>query len=214
MIELSLQIKLLIFSFSFGFLFSAFLEWFNKVTYNKKNYIKIVLSFLIVTSFSIIYFIGIQKIGNAILHVYSLISIVVGFIVYDFIIKIIANNNKKWYTYYGDSMAKRRISKASKRRLTVFGSLSIVVVIYFSFSLIYNIYTIFSLNMEKKNLENKYVQLQEEADNLKSEISKLNDENYLANYAREHYLYSKNGEYILKIEDDIVFIPIYMTGLL
>lgn len=100
-------------------------------------------------------------------------------------------------------MAKRRISKASKRRLTVFGSLSIVVVIYFSFSLIYNIYTIFSLNMEKKNLENKYVQLQEEADNLKSEISKLNDENYLANYAREHYLYSKNGEYILKIEDDI-----------
>ena len=74
---------------------SAFLEWFNKVTYNKKNYIKIVLSFLIVTSFSIIYFIGIQKIGNAILHVYSLISIVVGFIVYDFIIKIIANNNKK-----------------------------------------------------------------------------------------------------------------------
>ncbi len=95
MIELSLQIKLLIFSFSFGFLFSAFLEWFNKVTYNKKNYIKIVLSFLIVTSFSIIYFIGIQKIGNAILHVYSLISIIVGFIVYDFIIKIIANNNKK-----------------------------------------------------------------------------------------------------------------------
>ena len=39
----------------------------------------------------------------------------------------------------------------------------------------------------------------------------LNDDSYLANYAREHFLYSKDGEYILqiddieKIEDDITF---------
>lgn len=98
-------------------------------------------------------------------------------------------------------MAKRRITKASKRRLTFFGTISLVAIVYFCFSLIYNIYTIYDLMKEKRELENLYVELQEEAESLKIDIEKLNDENYLANYAREHYLYSKDGEYIIQIED-------------
>lgn len=98
-------------------------------------------------------------------------------------------------------MAKRRITKASKRRLTFFGTLSVVAIVYFCFSLIYNVYTIYDLSKEKKSLQNLYVDLQEEAENLKIDISKLSDKDYLANYAREHYLYSKDGEYILQLED-------------
>ena len=98
-------------------------------------------------------------------------------------------------------MPKRRISKASKRRLTFFGTFSLVAIIYFCFSLIYNIYTIYDLSMEKKTLENMYIQLQEDAENLKINIEKLNDADYLADYAREHYSYSKDGEYIIKLED-------------
>ena len=98
-------------------------------------------------------------------------------------------------------MSKRRISRASKRRLTFFGTISLIVIIYFCFSLIYNVYTIFDLTKEKRYLENLYVELQEEAESLKIDIEKLNDENYLANYARENYLYSKDGEYIIQIED-------------
>ena len=98
-------------------------------------------------------------------------------------------------------MAKRRISKASKRRLTFFGTVSLVAIFYFCFSLIYNVYTIYELSIEKKNLEKLYTNLQEEAENLKIDIEKLNDSAYLANYAREHYLYSKDGEYILQIGD-------------
>jgi preprotein translocase subunit SecA len=55
--------------------------------------------------------------------------------------------------------------------------------------------------MEKKRLENFYMQLQEEAENLKIDIEKFNDSKYLADYAREHYLYSKDGEYIIQIDD-------------
>ena len=33
------------------------------------------------------------------------------------------------------------------------------------------------------------------------EIQKLKDPDYLARYARENYLYSKDGEYIIKIEE-------------
>ena len=108
-------------------------------------------------------------------------------------------------------MAKRRITRASKRRLIIFGISSLVAIISFCFSLIYNVYTIYNLSLEKNKLENLYVDLQEESESLKIEIEKLNDYTYLANYAREHYGYSKNGEYKLqigdieKIEEDINF---------
>jgi cell division protein FtsB len=36
---------------------------------------------------------------------------------------------------------------------------------------------------------------------LKEEINRLQDPEYMAKYAREKYLYSKNGEIIIKIED-------------
>lgn len=98
-------------------------------------------------------------------------------------------------------MAKRRITKASKRRLSFFGTISIIAIIYFIFSLLYNIYALYNLTIEKKELEQSYVALQEKAEQLKTEIEKLNDEKYLADYARENYLYSKEGEYIIQMEE-------------
>lgn len=98
-------------------------------------------------------------------------------------------------------MAKRKISKASKRRLTFFGTVSLIAIIYFCFSLLYNIYTIYNLTVEKKQLENLYKDLQEQTEMLKIDIEKLNDEDYLADYARKNYLYSKDGEYIIQMDD-------------
>ena len=201
MIPLSIQINLIIFSFIFGFIFSGILDFFNKNIKNFSKLIKIIISFILIIFSSVIYFIGIQNIGNAIFHIYSIISIMVGFLTYDIIIKSIANTKKKWYTLYGDNMAKRRISRDSKIRLTFLGTISLAAIIYFSFSLIYNVYTIYDLTMEKKKLETAYITLQKESDELKTDIEKLNDPNYLANYAREHYLYSKDGEYIIQIGD-------------
>ena len=100
-------------------------------------------------------------------------------------------------------MAKRRITKASKRRLTVFGTLSIGAILWFIISLIYNIYIINDLYNEKKELKQKYNFLIEEAEQLKLDINKLNDPEYLADYARENYLYSKEGEYIIQIGEEI-----------
>lgn len=100
-------------------------------------------------------------------------------------------------------MSKRRITKASKRRLTVFGTISLIAIIYFNISLILNCYSIYDLTREKAILENKFALLQQEADNLKLDIQKLNDPKYLADYARENYLYSKDDEYIIQIEEII-----------
>lgn len=100
-------------------------------------------------------------------------------------------------------MSRRRITKASKRRLTIFGTISIVAIVYFSFSLVYSAYSIYNLTKQKKELDNLYVELQEKSEELKLDIEKLNDPEYLADYARENYLYSKDGEYILQIEEII-----------
>lgn len=95
MINLNIQIKLILFSLFFGFFFSFLLEWFNKTVKKYKTYIKIILSCFLVTLMTILYFIGIHKIGYAIFHIYSIFSIIIGFILYDLIIKLIANNHKK-----------------------------------------------------------------------------------------------------------------------
>ena len=98
-------------------------------------------------------------------------------------------------------MVKGRITKASKRRLSFFGTLSVIAIIYFAFSLLYNIYTIYDLTIKKNKLENNYLELQEKAEELKTDIEKLNDPKYLADYARENYLYSKEGEYIIQLDE-------------
>lgn len=95
MINLNIQINLILFSLFFGFFFSFLLEWFNKKIVKYKLYKKIIFSIFLVIIMTFIYFIGIQKIGNAIFHIYSVFCIVIGFIFYDLIIKLIANNNKK-----------------------------------------------------------------------------------------------------------------------
>ena len=51
-----------------------------------------------------------------------------------------------------------------------------------------------------------YEELLEEQDSLKSEVVKLQDPEYVARYAREKYLYTKDGETILKIVDGRVVV--------
>lgn len=96
-----------------------------------------------------------------------------------------------------------KITKASKRRLSLFGTISVIAVFYFLFSLIYSGYSIYNLTKEKNRLNDLYVELQEKAEDLKLDIEKLKDPDYLADYARETYLYTKDDEYVLQIEEII-----------
>ncbi len=95
---------------------------------------------------------------------------------------------------------KKKVSKASKRRLMVFGILSIMAIVYFFVTLFGYTYSYISLKREENNLKNQLVSLQDKKANLKIEIQKLNDPEYVARYAKENYLYSADGEYVLKID--------------
>lgn len=102
-------------------------------------------------------------------------------------------------------MAKRRrVSKASKRRLMCFGVLSFVIIIYFFISLGTHVLKIANLSNEKKKLENELIEMKESEEDLSNEIERLKDPDYLARYARENYSYSKDGEYIIKLDKNNV----------
>ena len=55
---------------------------------------------------------------------------------------------------------------------------------------------------ETEELLKKKEELLEEEASLKSEVNKLRDPDYIARYAREKYMYTKDGEVILKIVND------------
>jgi cell division protein DivIC len=52
---------------------------------------------------------------------------------------------------------------------------------------------------ETEELLKRKEELLEEEASLKSEVNKLRDPDYIARYAREKYMYTKDGEVILKI---------------
>lgn len=99
-------------------------------------------------------------------------------------------------------MRKKKIPKASKKRLAVFGTISVIIIFYFLFVLSYYVYKIIELNEEKKTLEKNYISLKTEEKELRNEIEKLQDSDYIARYARENYSYSKDGEYIIKLSEE------------
>lgn len=92
------------------------------------------------------------------------------------------------------------VPKASKRRLVILGPIALVIIIYFLFTIGIYGYKLLFLSEKEAELRDKLISLQAEEQNLKIEIQKLKDPDYLARYARENYLYSKDGEYIIKIE--------------
>lgn len=97
-------------------------------------------------------------------------------------------------------MKKKKISKASKRRLLLFGTISLVVIVYF-FSILFSYsYNIYKLKQEEKQLQTELAALEHDEKLLKINIEKLKDPNYIAKYAREYFQYSKDGEIILKID--------------
>ena len=76
------------------------------------------------------------------------------------------------------------------------------MIIYFFITLTTYTLNIIDLNYEKKELQKQLLVLKEDEENLNIELKKLQDPDYIARFARENYLYSKNGEYIIKIQDN------------
>lgn len=99
-------------------------------------------------------------------------------------------------------MAKKQMTKTAKRRLTFLTPIVIIAIGYCAFTLVTTAVQLFQLNNEEKELKQELNNLKGESKNLKTEITKLQDKDYVARYARENYLYTKDGEYVIKVDTD------------
>lgn len=194
--SLDIQIYTILISFFFGIYFFFFLRLNKKLIFHKNKIISFLSTFIIFIINTIFYFWIIFIINNGIFHIYEIICLLLGYNISKYLID---NHFKVWYNFYGDDMRKKKIPKASKKRLAVFGTLSIIIIFYFLFVLGFYVYKIYNLQEEKKSLEDNYTSLKTEEKELRNEIEKLQDPDYIARYARENYSYSKDGEYIIKL---------------
>ena len=96
---------------------------------------------------------------------------------------------------------KRRKKVFSKKRTVFLTMLSFCIIIAMAYIFSTYFVEIYNIYKEKKELTSKISKLSEEEEKLESEVEKLNDPEYIARYAREKYLYSKNGEFIIKIPE-------------
>ena len=62
-------------------------------------------------------------------------------------------------------------------------------------------YQLYKKSKEKKEFEQELADLKDKEDELNATVSKLQDPDYVARYAREKYLYSKDGEIIIRIPE-------------
>ena len=94
----------------------------------------------------------------------------------------------------------KKVTKKDRRRIT----LLIIIFIPLLTIFVSNMFSYWSqiyINIkEKEELESLYREILEQEETLKTEIVKLQDNEYVARYAREKYLYSKDGEIIIKIK--------------
>lgn len=89
--------------------------------------------------------------------------------------------------------------KKVKRRMRVYLLVIAGLLSFFVYKMSYYWPKIFSNYEEKANLDKKYEGLLRDEKSLTTDILKLKDPDYIARYAREKYMYSKDGEVIIKI---------------
>ena len=98
---------------------------------------------------------------------------------------------------------KKKKNKSLKSKIRIFISLIVFGAITASllYNCAYNVIKIFELKEEEKRLKQEQVTLGTEHEDLEKDIKRLNDKEYIAKYVREKYLYSKEGELILRIDE-------------
>ena len=94
-----------------------------------------------------------------------------------------------------------KITKKDKRRLMIWLMLILIIGAYLCV-FAYRYWTqILENNRQREELELKYQTLLNEERSLNVEVTRLQDPEFVARFARERFLYSREGERIIKIAE-------------
>ncbi len=96
-------------------------------------------------------------------------------------------------------MSEMKKTKKEKKRLFVISTVIILLIV----SLISSVAGDWTKIMENKSkitsLNKKYNDLLSDEEKLVSEVTKLQDDEYILRYAKEKFMYSENGEIIIRM---------------
>lgn len=95
----------------------------------------------------------------------------------------------------------RRVSKKDKRRLILISFVLISLIVTLVSSVFKDWVQILDNKKQIAVLSETYSELMDEETALKSEVTKLQNPDYVARYARETFFYSKPNEIIIKTDD-------------
>lgn len=98
-------------------------------------------------------------------------------------------------------MAKKKKRKIVKLRIFLFFIIFGTIVGTLSYSFFSNINKIVIIKEEKQVLNDKLNDLKIDEEELNSDIKRLEDPEYVARYAREKYMYSRDGELIIRLPE-------------
>ena len=92
-------------------------------------------------------------------------------------------------------MSKKRLRKTYKP------TAYILIGCFLMYILLSQAMAAFSRQDDIKKLENEVAAVKKEKKELENEVELLNDDDYVARYARDHYIFSKDGEEVVKLPD-------------
>ncbi len=93
-----------------------------------------------------------------------------------------------------------KTSKKEKKRLIIISFMIVSLIVVLITSSFSDWSTIMENNSKLVSLENQYNELINAERSLSSEVTKLKDPEYVARYAKEKYLYSTDGEVIIRMD--------------
>ena len=91
--------------------------------------------------------------------------------------------------------------KQVKRNFIIVSAIYLILGFLLMENVVKTSYELYTKSKEKKEFKEELDILQEKEEELKGQVNKLQDPDYIARYAREKYLYSKDGEIIIRIPD-------------
>lgn len=95
-------------------------------------------------------------------------------------------------------MAQKR--KLSKNKVT--GLILMCVSILLVGTMVSRCISIYKQRETLANVKKQEEKLKKEADNLQEELNLLDDEDYITHYARENWVFTKDGETMIPLPDD------------
>lgn len=92
-------------------------------------------------------------------------------------------------------------TRKEKKRLVIISSMIVILMVLLVHSVARDWTEIMDNNHQIKQLTQEYNDLLKEEEKLASDVTKLQDSDYIARYAKEKFLYSEEGDTLIRMGD-------------